>query len=169
MTYRLILTRHAKSSWDDPAQDDRLRPLNTRGIFAAKALGEWLASRGYVPTDILCSTAKRTKETWAGVAPALPEVGKVQYLDGLYNADPDVLLDALRKVEGKTVMIIGHNPGIATFAGIMAAKPPLGPAFSHYPTGATLVLEYELPKWSEVGTGMGQLLDFVTPDDLGAA
>ena len=43
---RLILTRHAKSSWDDPAMPDHDRPLNDRGRAAAVQLGVWLASRG---------------------------------------------------------------------------------------------------------------------------
>ena len=46
---RLILTRHAKSSWDDPLTPDHDRPLNERGKAAAADLGVWLASRGYVP------------------------------------------------------------------------------------------------------------------------
>ncbi|MGO4914190.1 SixA phosphatase family protein [Pseudogemmobacter sp. W21_MBD1_M6] len=169
MTHRLILTRHAKSSWDSPAQDDKTRPLNTRGIFAAKELGDWLASRNYTPTEVLCSSATRTKETWDGVAPALTGKAKVTYNDNMYNASADVLLAVLQKAGTKTVMMIGHNPGIASFAEMIAADPPLGPVFSHFPTAATLVLEFDLNDWSEVKYGTGQTLDFVTPDDLGVA
>ena len=49
---RLILTRHAKSAWDDPSMDDHDRPLNDRGRRSARALGDWLASRGYDPAAI---------------------------------------------------------------------------------------------------------------------
>ena len=69
---RLILTRHAKSSWDDPLMSDHDRPLNERGKAAAADLGQWLASRGYVPDQVLCSDALRTRKTWSGIAPALP-------------------------------------------------------------------------------------------------
>ena len=65
---RLILTRHAKSDWDDPMLDDHDRPLNKRGQRSAAELGEWLHSRGYEPDEVLCSTALRTRETWAPVA-----------------------------------------------------------------------------------------------------
>ena len=64
---RLILTRHAKSSWDDPLMSDHDRPLNERGKAAAADLGQWLASRGYVPSEVLCSDAVRTRAT-AGCA-----------------------------------------------------------------------------------------------------
>ena len=49
---RLILTRHAKSSWDDPLTPDHDRPLNERGKAAAADLGTWLASRGYAPGEV---------------------------------------------------------------------------------------------------------------------
>ena len=52
-TLRLILTRHAKSSWDDPTLADHDRPLNARGIRAAGLIGGWLASRGDVPGEVL--------------------------------------------------------------------------------------------------------------------
>ena len=58
---RLILTRHAKSSWDDPLTPDHDRPLNDRGKAAAADLGQWLASRGYIPDEVLCSDALRTR------------------------------------------------------------------------------------------------------------
>ena len=69
---RLILTRHAKSSWDDPMTPDHDRPLNERGKAAAADLGQWLASRGYVPDEVLCSDSLRTRKTFSGIGPALP-------------------------------------------------------------------------------------------------
>ena len=63
---RLILTRHAKSSWDDPMTPDHDRPLNERGKAAAADLGQWLASRDYVPEEVLCSDALRTRKTFSG-------------------------------------------------------------------------------------------------------
>ena len=80
MTLRLILTRHAKSSWDDPLMSDHDRPLNARGKAAAADLGGWLASRSYLPGQVLCSDALRTRETWEGIAPALaaPPVAEIK-------------------------------------------------------------------------------------------
>ena len=57
---RLILTRHAKSAWDDPTLEDFDRPLNDRGRRAARALGDFMASRGYEPEEVICSPARRT-------------------------------------------------------------------------------------------------------------
>ena len=75
---RLILTRHAKSDWDDPLLADHDRPLNARGRRSARLLGDWLASRGYEPEEVLCSTAARCRQTWdeAVAAPQRKPSGK---------------------------------------------------------------------------------------------
>ena len=94
---RLILTRHAKSAWDDPTLADHDRPLNARGRRSALALGDWLASRGYEPEEVLCSSARRTQETWAMVAAAPVEVRPLLRIEpGLYHASPDKMLTILR-------------------------------------------------------------------------
>ena len=54
MTCRLILIRHAKSSWDDPMADDHARVLNGRGRASAAAIGGWLAAKSYLPDVVLC-------------------------------------------------------------------------------------------------------------------
>lgn len=162
---RLILTRHAKSSWDDPALDDHERPLNKRGRQAATALGEWLGSRGFVPDQVLCSDAARTVETWAGVAKALTNVPDPEYLSRLYHAPPDLMLELLRKARGGTVMVLGHNPGMAAFAALLVAAAPSHPDFSRYPTAATLVVDFYLNDWSEVAPGLGSAHDFFVPGD----
>ncbi len=162
---RLILTRHAKSSWDDPAQDDHDRPLNSRGRRSARELGDWLASRGYEPEEVLCSTAARTRETWDTVFAAPLEVRPlVRDEPGLYHASPDQMLTLLRTASAPTVMLVGHNPGIAELAEILPARAPVDPEFRRYPTAATLVVDFQIDNWSELKPGQGSVLDFVRFD-----
>ena len=162
---RLILTRHAKSAWDDPSMDDHDRPLNDRGRRSARALGDWLASRGYEPDEVLCSTAERTRETWARVAAAPLEVTPgVAYVEALYHASPDVMLAVLQRATGDCVMMIGHNPGISAFAAMLPARAPAHPDFRRYPTAATLVIDFQIAAWSEAKAGTGSVLDFFVPD-----
>jgi phosphohistidine phosphatase len=163
---RLILTRHAKSSWDDPLMADHDRPLNDRGKAAAADLGQWLASRGYGPQEVLCSDAQRTRKTYSGMAPALPGTPVLELKPALYHAGPDVMLAVLRHATGNTVMMIGHNPGIAEFAARIVAVAPKNPEFARYPTGATLVAEFAVETWEEVGFGMGATVDFIVPREL---
>jgi phosphohistidine phosphatase len=163
---RLILTRHAKSSWDDPATPDHDRPLNARGKAAAAELGVWLASRGYVPGEVLCSDALRTRKTWSGLAPALPGTPILHLKPALYHAGPDVMLAVLRHATEDCVMMIGHNPGMAEFAARLVAHPPLNDEFSRYPTGATMVCEFTTDNWASVGFGQGATVDFVVPSEI---
>jgi phosphohistidine phosphatase len=164
---RLILTRHAKSDWDNPALADHDRPLNGRGRRAAAELGQWLASRDYVPDEVLCSDAARTRETWAVAASGLSGAAGPAFLPGLYNAGPEVMLETLKKAKGQTVMMIGHNPGIAALAAMLPAQPPVDPDFSRYPTTATLVVDFEIASWAAIEPGRGSVLDFFLPDERG--
>jgi phosphohistidine phosphatase len=161
---RLILTRHAKSAWDDPTISDHDRPLNRRGVRAALELGEWLNSRGYEPDQVLCSDAIRTRETWAKLAAAPVEVTpRIEFLPSLYLASPDQMRTLLNRASGDSVMMIGHNPGIAELAGILAARAPNHPDFRRYPTAATLVLDFQIDNWREVKSASGSVLDFFVP------
>lgn len=168
MTKRLILIRHAKSAWDDPMTPDHDRPLAPRGQAAARDLGQWLASRGYIPQEVLCSDALRTRETWQGIAAMLPDTPAPVLKPALYQASSDVMLAVLRHASGDTVAVLGHNPGIAEFAERLVAHPPLGTEFEHYPTGATLVAEFAIESWDELNYGSGAPLDFIVPRELAA-
>ncbi len=168
MTKRLILTRHAKSSWDDPLTPDHDRPLNERGKAAAADLGGWLASRGYVPAQILCSDALRTRHTWLGMEPALPGAPELTLKPALYHAGADVMLAVLRHATADCVMMIGHNPGIAEFAGRLVAHPPTDPEFTRFPTGATLVADFAIDSWADATWGTARVQDFVIPREVAA-
>ncbi len=163
---RLILTRHAKSAWDDPLTPDHDRPLNDRGKAAAADLGQWLASRGYVPEKVLCSDAVRTRQTWAGIAPNLPATPVLELKPTLYHAGPDVMLAVLRHAQADCVMMIGHNPGIAEFAARLVAHPPMNEAFARYPTGATLVVDFVVDTWEQADFGLGATVDFIVPKEI---
>ncbi|MES2844838.1 MAG: histidine phosphatase family protein [Pseudomonadota bacterium] len=165
---RLILTRHAKSAWDDPATPDHDRPLNERGKAAAADLGIWLASRGYVPGEVLCSDALRTRKTWSGIAPALPGTPILHLKPALYHAGPDVMLAVLRHATADTVMMIGHNPGIADFAQRLIARAPVNSEFARYPTGATLVCDFAVDSWADAAFGQGTTVDFIVPSEITA-
>jgi len=164
---QLILTRHAKSSWDSPDLADKDRPLNARGHEAAQKIGQWLAKQGYCPDQVLCSTAQRCRETWDDIRPALKGSPKAAYVDLLYLASDADMLEVLQTATGDTVMILGHMPGIGSFAtDLRRDPPPLHGSFSKYPTAATTVLEFNVEDWGQARLGLGKFVDYVTPRDL---
>jgi len=159
---RLILMRHAKSSWEDLGQTDHDRPLNARGRRSADALGDWLRDQAYVPDEVLSSTSARTRETYERLRLA----AEAKFIDALYHASADRLMAVLRRASGDTVLVLAHNPGIAWFAQEIASRPPEHPRFDDYPTGATLVAAFDIPDWDDLTRGTGQVLDFVIPREL---
>lgn len=162
MTKRLVLMRHAKSSWDDLSLDDHARPLNARGRKAARAIGSWLTSLDIAPDMILCSDAVRTQETHQ----RLKVDGPVHMRPDLYLASLDRILTVLQGAEGDTVMLIGHNPGIGEFANRLVMSPPPHGRFVDYPTGATLVADLPIDDWRAAHFGTGRVVNFLTPREL---
>jgi phosphohistidine phosphatase len=162
MTHTLILTRHAKSSWDNLELEDHDRPLNPRGIRSAKALGDWLRNQGLNPDQVLSSSARRTGDTYLGMGlDTTPE-----FTSALYHAGPDRMLAVLKQATGKCVLILGHNPGIADFAARLVKTAPAHPRFFDYPSGATLVLRFDVQSWSDLRWSNGSVVDFTIPRDL---
>ena len=162
MALKLILTRHAKSSWNTPALSDHDRPLNKRGRASAKALGEWLRRENMQPDQVLTSSAQRTLETYDLMGfDLVPEVSR-----NLYLANAGTLLHALKQARGTKVLMLGHNPGIGEFAERLAAKLPSHARFLDYPTGATTVFKFKIDRWQDVAFGIGKVKKFVIPREL---
>ena len=115
-----------------------------------------------MPGEILCSTASRAQETCARLGlPLAPRL-----IASLYMAEPEDMLAALRMAEAETVLMIGHNPGIAEFAARLLVEPPAHPRFDDFPTGATLVAGFPLADWGGLGWHEGRALRFVIPREL---
>jgi phosphohistidine phosphatase len=162
---RLMLLRHAKSSWDDQALADHDRPLAARGRKGAKLIGEYLRREQVEVSLVLCSSARRARETLELVGPD----AVVLIEDELYGASADQLLERLRGVpdEVEVVMLIGHNPAIQDLAVALAAGAGArGLAARKYPTGALATLTFTAP-WRALTQGSADLAAFVTPKALG--
>jgi phosphohistidine phosphatase len=113
-TRTLVILRHAKADRAEGLADAE-RPLTDRGHADAAAAGAWLVQSGLLPDLVLCSPARRTRETWHGVALGLPAAPEVRYEPALYAASARTLLAAVRTSapEAATVLLIGHNPGLS--------------------------------------------------------
>jgi phosphohistidine phosphatase len=108
---RLYLLRHAKSSWKDTSLPDHDRPLAGRGRRAAKAIARHMREQGIEPDLVLCSSARRARETLDRMEPAVGTPA-VRVEPDLYAASARALLERLRSVLDtvESVMLIGHNP-----------------------------------------------------------
>jgi phosphohistidine phosphatase len=164
----LYVLRHAKSSWDDPAQRDHDRPLAPRGRRAAKLLSEYVEHSAIRPELVLCSTARRTQETLAGVNPR----GEALIEPELYTATVTDLIERLRRVPAATgaVMVIGHNPAVQMLVLRLARAQPdpgerLADVRRKFPTGALATLSFT-DAWHDLTSGCAELTDYVRPKAL---
>ncbi len=168
---RLSLLRHAKSDRTDPAAADFDRGLNGRGRQAAPAMGRYLRRQKLVPDIVLCSAARRARETWELAAAALKAEIPVEYSERLYLATPAQTLRLLHQLPetAGSVLLIGHNPGFHALAlqlvgsGDAAARAQLQ---SKFPTAALAVIDFEVERWSDLAAGKGELERFIAPRDL---
>jgi phosphohistidine phosphatase len=128
-----------------------------------------LLERGIRPALVLCSSAVRARQTFAGIEPGLDGSSEVRVESELYEATARGLLTRLQRIPGTvpSAMIIGHNPAIERLALDLAATGPhLADLARKYPTGALATLEFT-GDWSELDADGARLIGFVKPRDLG--
>jgi len=167
--HQLLLLRHAKSSWDEPKLADRDRPLNKRGRRAAVVIRDAMHGLGLAPDVVLVSPSRRTQETLAALEP-WDDTPLVEPLETLYLASARQLLGVLRDVHEtvRSVMLIGHNPGMHELGVMLLSARTSDQAQSlvdGFPTAA--LAEFAIGgTWAALDAGGGQLVRFLRPRDL---
>lgn len=162
---RLILVRHAKSAWDDPSLADFDRPLTKRGIEAAAWVGDTLNRRGLAAERVVCSTARRTRETlellMSRMPGNLPRADMV-WSDAVYaRRDRDYLaLIAEQGGEAGVLLVVGHNSAMEDTALALTGGDP---AIGRFPTGGVAVIGFEASAWGDIAPGSGHLIHFLRP------
>lgn len=122
----LVLLRHAKAA-QARALPDEDRPLTDRGHADSAAAGAWLARRGYLPGLVLCSPARRTRQTWHGVAVAMADAAgdvaapEVHLARDIYAGSPEDLLALVQGAgdEVRTILLVGHNPTVSYLSALL--------------------------------------------------
>lgn len=158
---KLLILRHAKSSWADPDLADFDRPLNERGMLAAPFMGSLMSAEGLVPELIVSSPAERAKHT-AELAKAGGAMdAEILFEDRIYEASPQTLMQVAREVQSSigSIMIVGHNPGIEGFIRLLTGAPEA------MPTSALAEIDLEINDWSEIAPGSGDLIRIIRPKD----
>jgi phosphohistidine phosphatase len=142
----LLVLRHAKSSWSDPALDDHERPLNKRGRRDAPRMGELVRAYGLIPDLVISSDAVRARLTAEAVVEAARYPGEILLDPRLYMASPADIVSLLRTVGEKagTVMIVGHNPGLEELVAQLTGEP------QDLPTAALVQIVLPIDQWHDL-------------------
>ena len=169
---RLIhLLRHAESSRDDPDHKDFDRPLTEAGKGALEKMREYIAFAEIAPDLVVCSPAKRTRQTLEHALPDLSDGSRVRFARGLYGVGLRGLMNRLRAVprDLTSVMLIGHNPGLQALAVELAGggdEMALKRMRKGFPPGALATLVLQPRDWAQIGRGTCELHSFVVPEQL---
>ncbi|MCY3808533.1 MAG: histidine phosphatase family protein [Gemmatimonadetes bacterium] len=163
---RLLLARHAKSSWHEADLPDHDRPLSKRGLRAAPLVARALAEGGHAPELVYCSTARRTRSTWELMSPYIGARAEVRYLPELYLAPAERVLEVISGAPASvgTLMVMGHNPATHAVAVHFGELPT--PPLRVFPTGAVAVVELASESWRNA-VSRGRIVDFVAPKAVG--
>jgi phosphohistidine phosphatase len=145
----LVIVRHAKSSWSNPALSDHERPLNKRGERDAPLMGARLADWGPPVDRVISSSAVRALTTAEIIT---QEMGlpwdEIEIDEGLYHATEEEMLDIIQSQEDYIdgLMLFGHNPGMTYLVNDISDLD-----LDNLPTCGVVVLQFEVESWSEVG------------------
>lgn len=146
---RLILVRHAKSSWADPGRPDIDRPLNERGERNAPEMAARLRARGETPGLVVSSPARRALATARLMARAFGiDAGAIRIEESLYEASVEAWLAAIGALPGAEhcVLMVGHNPELTALANRLVP----GLVLDNLQTCGVLRLDYAVRGWGAV-------------------
>ena len=166
----LTTLRHAKSSWDEAGLDDFDRPLNDRGRKEARRLGKELKRRKVRFDHVFASSATRVRETVEELAKGYGKLD-VSFDGHIYDASAERLLHIVRRIP-ETVhapLLVGHNPGMQQLVLALTREDGNGlrdRVAEKYPTAALAMIELDVPRWDEVETKSGTLVELIVPKEL---
>ena len=160
----LLVLRHAKAA-GEPGVNDTERPLTGGGRRDASAAGRWLLARGITPDRVLCSPARRTRETWEQISAVLggaaPGQDAVSFGRRLYDAGARDLLDLVNEQPGdaRTLLTVGHNPAAGQLVALLTRRLDIA-----FPACALAVIRLG-GSWAAAAPGGGELADLWTPHE----
>lgn len=168
---RVLLLRHAKSSWSDDTLTDHERPLSKRGTRDAKRMAVYFEDQRLCPDYVLCSSATRARKSYALIARRFKHEPELVVDGALYLPTAQGLLDAIRNVpeHAKCVLVVGHSPSLdAVMLGCVSKRQPESRAqiAAKFPTGSLCVLELDAASFGALGKKAARIAALVTPADL---
>jgi phosphohistidine phosphatase len=158
----LLLLRHAKSSWKEPAIADFERPLNDRGRKAADMVGKFIAKQDITIDLVISSPAVRARQTTDLVLRAAKRSPELRFDQRVYEATPARLLEITSQIEDdrKTVLLVGHNPGMEELLTLLVGLE------QHMPTASLAKVVLSSKKWDKILAEKGVLETFVRAREL---
>lgn len=160
----LIIMRHAKAETYSDSGLDFDRPLSDRGKQDAATMAKRLLHKKIIPTQIICSSAKRTHKTAKILAEVLGlDKTAILPIESLYQADAHEVLNTLRQVNNyeQTIVMVGHNPTVTSLVGLLCNQYAEG-----LTTAAQAYITFNMKHWQEITEHHGQLIWMDYPKNM---
>ena len=164
MKRTLILIRHTKSNWGDFSEPDFDRPIKKDRIDDAKNMAARLKDLGVEPDLIICSPAKRTRQTAEYFCDKLKyDYDKIQFDKRIYESTAEDVLGVVRETDPgiKTLVVIGHNPSLTHLANMFVEN-----SIDEVPTTGVVWLEFAIKSWEIYKLTPCKLKAFLTPKTI---
>jgi len=158
----LLILRHGKAEAFNESSD-KSRVLAERGIRDAKKMGELILEKTGTPDLIVSSDAARARQTAEIASKAAHYKAAIDFRPEIYNASMGRLIQVVESLpeSAKTVLIVGHNPGLFDLAGYLIN----GNLESELPTCGLVHLHVPV-KWDEAIIGTAKLVGEYIPKNL---
>jgi len=158
---KVVIARHAKSSWDNPDWNDFERPLNKRGLRDAPFMAQIVAKLIEKPDLIISSSAVRAAATCRYFAEAFQfDENKIIYDENIYSNGIRYILNLLSSLDDNlnSVMIFGHNPDITSLFSRLT-----GEYIDNVPTCGVFGVAFDIETWKQIDDENGKLLFYEYP------
>jgi len=165
----LLVLRHAKSSWNEPALDDYDRPLSKRGKRDAPRMGQWMREQGLIPDYIVSSPARRAKETTRRICGALDiDPSSVVWEERIYGAELPALLSVIEKIpdSAQCALLVGHNPELEELVAYLVSEGERATLGYGFLKTATLAMLQTRDPWRDVRAHHARLKCLKRPKEL---
>ena len=163
---QLILMRHAEAQPDHLIKVDRDRTLSGQGLKQLDEICQKLQGKLHGIDFILCSNARRTRQTLEGIKKLLPSSAEVIFEDKLYQGSTHYILERLKRVEDiyQNVLVVCHNPGLQQFLNHVHQLNGQGMALRPFETCSLVFFELDAPYWMGADFGSLKITNQLAPN-----
>ena len=151
---KLLLYRHAKSSWEDPYLEDHKRPLALRGLRDAPYMAQRLKKKAVFPDAVISSDAERAKATALITAENLHfPTDQIEWRHSLYHASEKTLLREIKQTDDlfSVLFLFGHNPGLTELVNLLGAD------LDNLPTCGQFGFTFNTDRWADISAGNAEV------------
>ena len=162
MGKRLIIMRHAKSSWTSGATTDHQRPLNKRGRHAAPRIGARLRDLDWIPDLVIASDSERTRETWQRMQAEFPDSIEENLSSAFYHGGLAAIANVCTSLPAdiSTLLVLGHNPGWEDAVANLSGQ------WARMTTANAALLESDIDDWADILETNWVLVEVLRPKEL---